>query len=550
MKLHAICQLPNIKQFWLGDANRDCTHLCVDTRKVTAGAGFYALKGQQTDGHAYVMDAWQRGANALFVQDANCFQRLCEKAKQQAKKPGQVKLQGIFLTTTSRQALGKLANQLHNAPSQKMKVLAVTGTNGKTSCVHMLSQLLTAQHTANATLGTLGFAGGNVFKGSALTTPEPCEIHAFLAAMLQQQVVWAAIEASSIGLVQQRLSGITLRAAAFTNLSPEHLDLHQNMERYFAHKLLLFTQHSPQAWVVNADDGHAKHIWQAWCDCSKPAPLFAFASQHASLQAPWLADAHMVLTAQHSGPAKGGTCWQGKLRLIRGKKGSQSQQQTQPFQLPLAGQHNVSNMLCTLSLLLATGHSLAQIAPLTQHCTSAPGRMENVACQAPFRVLVDYAHTPHALQCILLAARSMVQMSGDFKPPLANPKGTGKSRGRGKLWVVFGCGGERDPQKRPQMGTIAEQLADRVVLTSDNPRGENPVAILNAIRAGMQRPQTATQLPLREEAIAWVLTKAQAGDVVVIAGKGHESTQEINGVSRPFDDRDYVKAWLQQNPSG
>jgi UDP-N-acetylmuramyl-tripeptide synthetase len=310
------------------------------------------------------------------------------------------------------------------------------------------------------------------------------------------------MEVSSIGIQEERTRGLRFRAAAFTNLTQDHLDYHGTMAAYRACKERLFLEYPLGGAALNAEDAVAAEL-AARVRAERPeVPVLAFA-----LEGP--ADV-TVEALRLTGGGSAGLVRHGGAR--------------RPFTLPLPGRFNVSNWLAAVSLLLGAGRSLEELAAAAAHCTGAPGRLERVSLDAPFAVLVDYAHSPAALETVLAAVR-----------PLAS----------GRLIVLFGCGGDRDRDKRPQMGAIAERLADLVILTSDNPRGEDPREILAHIRRGMRGPRAPWVIENRAEAIAAALGAAQAGDLVLLAGKGAETYQEIQGAKLPFDDREIVRAWGQ-----
>ena len=380
-------------------------------------------------------------------------------------------------------------------------MLAVTGTNGKTSTACWLAQALGALGQPCGVVGTLGVGLWPELQSTGMTTPDPVSLqHAFVQ-MLDAGARHCAIEASSIGLAEHRLDGTRIRTAIFTNFTQDHLDYHGSMAAYWQAKQALFGWDGLEAAVINIDDAQGAQLARqlqgaglALWTCSRTKPS-------ARLQAQRL-------------PSREGLC-------LEVREGEQSCR----IDTALIGDYNIDNLLGVIGALRAQGVSLADAARACGQLEPVPGRMQRVSAAvgraAPLAV-VDYAHTPDALRQALAALR-----------PLAQERG-------GRLWCVFGCGGDRDPIKRPLMAAVAEQGADRVVLTSDNPRSESPAAILAQLRAGLRQPQAALQIEDRAEAIAQTLAQSAAADVLLVAGKGHERSQEIAGVFRPFSDAEQI----------
>ena len=353
--------------------------------------------------------------------------------------------------------------------------------------------------------GTLGMTLDDRPADLGLTTPEAPDIQRFLARCREDGTGAVAMEASSIGIALARTRGLSFRAAAFTNLTQDHLDFHGGMERYREAKFDLFLRHEVARAVVNLDDSAGREL-AARLEASGAPPALGFAvSGDAELR-----------TEGASWDASG---MRGALCL--GERRA-------PFASPLLGRFNLSNLLAAVGLLTATGAEFEAVAAAAAAGVGAPGRFERIPVPHGFTVVVDYAHTPDALENALETAREIAA---------------------GELWAVFGCGGERDTAKRPRMGAIAERLAERTVLTSDNPRGEPPEAILDQIARGLRDPGAAVRIEAREEAIRWALDRARDGDLVLIAGKGHETYQEIEGQRLPFSDREVVEAWAGEKGS-
>jgi len=464
--------------------------LRTDSRAVRAGDAFIAWPGYATDGRQYVAAALAAGAAACLVEAEGAAAFGFDAADERiAALPG------------LKAATGDIAAAWFGQPAQALQVLAATGTNGKSSTAWWTAQALSALGRRCGVVGTLGIGeppraghpGSIVHTG--LTTPDPVTLQAAFRQMADAGFAACAIEASSIGLAEQRLAGTPVTLAQFTNFTRDHLDFHGDMAAYWAAKRALFDWAGLRAAVINVDD-----------------------EQGAALAAE-LADRGIDLwTTSISGPARlrtGGLAYvDGGLAftLIEGTTSA-------PVRSTLIGDYNASNLLAVLGALRALGVALADAAAVVPQLTPVPGRMQRVpAAAGQPELVVDYAHTPDALDKALAALR-----------PLATARG-------GALWCVFGCGGDRDATKRPLMGAIAHRLADQVVLTSDNPRSEKPSLILSQILAGICANQDVAVIEDRRAAITDAVQRAGARDVVLVAGKGHEDYQEIAGVKRPFSD--------------
>ena len=463
--------------------------LRTDSRAVRAGDAFIAWPGAATDGRAFVPAALAAGAAACLVE-AEGVQAFGFDDGRIASLPG------------LKAATGPLAAGWFGRPGDTLAVVAATGTNGKSSTAWWTAQALTALGQRCGVVGTLGIGepplDGNPgsIQHTGLTTPDPVALHAGLRRMADAGFAACAIEASSIGIAEQRLAGMPIRVAQFTNFTRDHLDYHGDMAAYWAAKRALFNWPGLQAAVVNIDDPQGAAL--------------AAALQGSGLDL-WTVSLQpgARLVAQDLGYVDGGLA----CNLVEGG-------QRVPLRSRLIGDYNASNLLGVLAALRALGLPLAEAAAVVPRLTPVPGRMDRVPGRAGQpELVVDYAHTPDALDKALGALR-----------PLAAARG-------GALWCVFGCGGNRDATKRPLMGAIAERLADHVVLTSDNPRLEDPMTILGQIRAGMQAAPAAL-IEDRAQAIAHVVAQAAAADVVLIAGKGHEDHQDVAGSKRPFLDLD------------
>jgi UDP-N-acetylmuramoyl-L-alanyl-D-glutamate--2,6-diaminopimelate ligase len=399
--------------------------------------------------------------------------------------PGEV---AQVLVPDVRAAVGPLAAAFHRHPSRSLTVVGITGTNGKTTTTHLLQSAVQAAGRLAAVIGTL--SGGD--PGSPGTTPDAPALQSHLADLRDAGVEVVAMEVSSHGLAMHRVDGTRFAVAAFTNLSQDHLDLHGTMEAYFAAKARLFDPAFTDRAVVDLDDPRGR----------------------------LLRDAALVPTEGYS------LADADDLRLEVG--GSTFVWREVPVRVPLAGRYNVANALCALTVAAALGIAPEVAAAGIAATPAVPGRFEPVRAGQPFGVVVDYAHTPDGLEHVIGAAREIV--------------------GTGRVVVVFGAGGDRDAGKRPRMGEVAARLADRVVVTSDNPRSEDPGAIVAAIVEGVAAGDTAkvTVDVDRRAAIAQAIGSAGAGDIVLIAGKGHETTQTVGDAVLPFDDRVEAAAALEQ----
>jgi len=453
--------------------------LTADSREVRPGFLFAALAGTRVDGGRFVDEAVGRGAVAVLTDDPGRFVTLT-----QHQPPVHV----IF-DANPRRRLARMAARFY-AP-QPETLVAVTGTNGKTSVTVFARQIWQALGHRAASLGTIGIVGPGFEHPGSLTTPDPVSLHRELNILARSGIDHVALEASSHGLDQFRLDGLELVAAAFTNLTRDHLDYHPDMAAYLAAKARLFTELLPPdgTAVLNADSPEAMQLAQL-CRQRGQTVLAYGADERADLR---------LLAAR---PLAAGQ----ELRLeIFGE--------ARELVLPLIGAFQASNVLAALGLAIATGAPVERALDTLATLAGVSGRMQQVATHpsgAP--VLVDYAHTPDALETVLAALRAHC---------------------RGRIVVVFGCGGDRDAGKRPQMGAIAQRLADRVIVTDDNPRGEEPQTIRRAILA--QCPE-AQEIGDRARAIRAGLKLLQPGDLLLIAGKGHERGQIIAGVTHPFED--------------
>jgi UDP-N-acetylmuramoyl-L-alanyl-D-glutamate--2,6-diaminopimelate ligase len=458
-----------------GDNDVEITGLTSDSRLVKPGHLFAALAGAQADGTRFIADAASHGAVAVLAEPA------AAEACAAAGLP-------LITDTTPRRRYAHAAARFF-AP-QPRTVAAVTGTNGKTSVVVFLRQIWEHLDKPAASLGTLGVTAPGFEAGPSLTTPEPAALHATLQALATAGIEYVALEASSHGLAQHRCDGVILAAAAFTNLSRDHLDYHGDEDSYMAAKARLFADVLPAGGcaVVNTDDTRGQ-VLAAHCR-KRGQRLITFGAATADIA---LSDRRVLAAGQRFNVSHDGHKYAIETKLL--------------------GDFQASNLLCAAGLAIACGEEAAAVFAALAQLTGAPGRLQTVALDAAGGpVVVDYAHTPDALRAALGALRPHVS---------------------GRLHLVFGCGGDRDAGKRPMMGAVAAELADSVILTDDNPRGEDPAAIRAAILAACPG---ARDIGDRAEAIAAGIAAMAEGDALLIAGKGHERTQIIGEQRLPFDD--------------
>ena len=462
-----------------------------DSRRVHPGDGFIAWPGAATDGREHVPSALSLGAAACLVEQTG-VERFAFQAPAIAAYAG------------LKSATGPIAAAYYGQPTEHLQVLAVTGTNGKTSTAWWLAQALSSLEPSIpcGVVGTLGVGRPPDVQATGLTTPDPVLLQRQFRRFVDDGLVACAIEASSVGIVERRLDGTQIRVAIFTNFTQDHLDYHGDMDAYWEAKAELFRWTGLRSAVVNIDDPRGTELAQAlaasaldlWtCSCERPARL----------------------QAQEIGYGAQGL----RFVVVEGDE-------RHPLETQLIGQYNVANLLGVLAAMRAIGVPLAGSVAACRHLLPVPGRMERLQQAGQPLVAVDYAHTPDALDKALQALQ-----------PLAAQRG-------GQLWCVFGCGGDRDPVKRPLMAAVAEKNANRVVVTSDNPRSEKPQAIIAQILLGLSHDECVQVQADRARAIADTIAAAAPEDVVLLAGKGHEDYQEAGGAKHPFSDILHARAAL------
>lgn len=454
-----------------------------DSRTVHKGDLFVALQGDEFDGHDFVAEALSRGCAAIVAQQpltgVSC---------------------PVCYVDDTRETFGRICQALAGDPSRHMKVIGITGTNGKTTTTYLTASVLAAAGHSPGILGTLGCFDGAEFLPSAMTTPPPAELASRLARMVANGCTHAVMEVSSHALQQARVAGMTFDASCVTNVRRDHLDYHGTIQSYRWAKSKLFRYLSPEGFsVLNADDPTSAAYLNQIDGPVLTVGVRSTAEITATLVEQFLSEQTFLLTA-----------------------GSDSI----PVRTRMIGLHHVYNCLSAAAIGLAYGIDLATVVRGLEAVEHLPGRLERIECGQPFGVFVDFAHTADALAGSLTALREVIS---------------------GRLICVFGAGGDRDRQKRPLMAQAVEAEADLVVVTNDNPRTEDPQAILADIRRGFRRPDEAVVLPDRAHAIAFALGQAQPGDCVLIAGKGHETYQILGHEQVYFDDREVAREWLYRN---
>jgi len=474
--------------------------LVTDSRAVKPGDTFVAFPGQTHDGRDYIAQALANGAASVFW----------EKRDFAWNRAWRVPNLGI---AHLRRRAGEIASHVYGRPSAKLWTVGVTGTNGKTSCSQWIAQSLTRVGRKCAVIGTLGSGFSGMLEATDNTTPDAVRLHDILRGFVHDGARAAAMEASSHGLMQHRLTGVEFDLALFTNLSRDHLDYHGTMRSYRAAKARLFSWPTLKWAVLNLDDKFGAELVARLRRPNLNVIGYGFARNGAS----GTAGSRRLLRVQGRNLQ---LCPDGLSFDVSTPWGSAS------LSSGLIGRFNAANLLGTLATLLASDAGLDESVNALRHVKALPGRTERYGGGIRPLVIVDFAHTPDALEQVLRALREIVSHDRSR---------TRRLRRAARLICVFGCGGERDRGKRPLMGAVASRLADEVVITTDNPRHEDPLAIIADITRGVHS-RTTTIEPDRTRAIRMALDRACRGDVVLIAGKGHERYQEIGGIKRPYSD--------------
>lgn len=504
---------------WLREHLGPAAHISSDSRRIAAGDGFLARSGGHGRAADHLRAAVSAGAAAMVIDASDTAG---DTGAGDACPP-------ILRVPGLASRMGMIASAYYGRPSMGLQLVAVTGTNGKSTVTYALARAMARAGFASAAIGTLGVAlfppgcavdhlpAWDVAATGGLTTPDPVDLQRLLYRLRQSSVAVVALEASSIGIAQGRLQGCSIKIAAFTNLSHDHLDLHGSMDAYAQAKSLLFQSPSLAAVVIHTDDPWHDIMWRA---VDTHVDRIAV-GRHQPANAHW-GLAVTAMQAQSTG-----------MRLSVSGYGA-ARPLTTDVDLPVTGRHNADNAMVVAACMLAMKVDPADVARGLAEFALPPGRMEMIVRDDAPLVCVDYAHSPEALQCVLEALR-----------PLAQQR-------HGALFCVVGCGGDRDPGKRPLMGRVLGALVDGATLTSDNPRSESPDAIVQAIASGFsQQPPRGVVVELdRAAAIAGTIAACRPQDVVLIAGKGHETVQEIAGTRVPFSDtvhaRQALDLWQSQ----
>lgn len=456
--------------------------ITLSTRTVQRGDLYAALPGARVHGADFADQAESAGAAAVLTDPE-----------------GAERLLGVpaLVVDDPRARLADLSAWLHDHPSEAFTTFGVTGTQGKTTTTYLAESAVGVDRTA--VVGTIGTRVHGVAAATSLTTPEAPDLQALFAVMREEDVEVCAMEVSSHALVKGRVDGFTFDVAAFLNLGRDHLDFHADVDDYFAAKARLFTPEHARLAVVSVDDEHGRRLAG-----STPLPVTTFSA--AGGTADW--------RAANVRPHRLGTDLE-----VLGPDGVEIE-----LRVPLPGVFNVQNALAVIASLATVGHDPHALAAGLASSPGVPGRMERIDAGQPWNAVVDYAHKPDAVEAVLTALRPVTA---------------------GRLVVVIGAGGDRDPGKRPLMGEVASRYADLVVVTDDNPRTEDPAVVRGAVLQGaLAGPGAVIEVPGRRDAIEYAVSVAERGDTVVVAGKGHEQGQEVDGVVHPFDDREVLRALI------
>ncbi len=478
-----------------GYGNPEITGLAYDSRNVGSGDMFVCIRGEKFDGHEFIGDVVARGASAIVIDKPECAALIS------AAIP-------VVVVPDTRVSLPLLANRLYDYPSRKLKLVGVTGTKGKTTTTYLIESIIRASGRSAGVIGTLGARINGVELPLDRTTPESADLQRILAQMVSDGVAAAAMEVSSHALIMGRTAGCEFDVGVFTNLTHDHLDFHKTMEEYLQAKMLLFNSYpgaSSKAFtaVVNLDDPCGVRVLAE----TKGRAVTCGIGHEADIRASNIIAGANSVSFDVTTPI--GAC---------------------KISLNLGGAFNVHNALAAFGAGMALGISIEDIQAGLQALSAVPGRFESVDCGQEFGVIVDYAHTPDSLENVLNAARKLTSK---------------------RLIAVFGCGGDRDRAKRPKMGAIGAELADICIVTSDNPRSEDPQFIIDEVLAGtLSGRADVLTTPDRKEAILQALDLAAPDDLVVIAGKGHETYQVFRDGTIHFDDREVVREALGCSTQG
>ena len=472
----------------IGEVQRkDVSGLFYDSRRIIKNSVFIAIKGYKTDGHKFILDALNKGAIAVILEENNSVPDEIFTHNNAAK----------ILVKDSRVAMAEISDSFFKHPSSKLKLIGITGTNGKTTTSYFIKSILETSGEKVGLLGTIAnYIGDREFKAS-LTTPESSDLNELLLGMVNEGCSYAVMEVSSHSLVLNRVYGLNFSGGVFTNITSDHLDFHQNFENYFKAKKILFDSLTPSTFAVfNADDTSSLRLMK-----DSPAKLFSYGT---------LTNSDFVIkniTFDLHGTSFN-LVYNGDEYNLFAK---------------LVGEFNAYNAAAAFAVSVLQGVSEEKAIEGIKTCKQVPGRMEVVGCGHK-KAIVDYSHTADSLEKALLSIKKLTKKN---QP----------------IYTVFGCGGNRDKTKRPLMGKIASELSNRVIVTSDNPRFETPSQIINEIKNGIQK-NNYNVIENREEAIRFAIGNSEDDAVILIAGKGHENYQEINGKRNHFSDKEIAEKYL------
>jgi UDP-N-acetylmuramoyl-L-alanyl-D-glutamate--2,6-diaminopimelate ligase len=494
MKLKELIKNVAVEEI-VGDVERDIANIAYDSRKVKKDSLFVAMRGAQFDGHRFIVDAIGSGASAVAVEDNGIVNDEYFLSHHTTK----------LLVPSTRRALALISANFFGCPSKILKVIGITGTNGKTTSTYLIEWVLRSAGEKVLLVGTIKYMlNGAAFEPATNTTPESFELNRMMAAAVSKNATWTVMEVSSHSLVMDRVYGIPFKTAIFTNLTQDHLDFHQTMEEYFKAKKILFDSLAADSLaVVNIDDEYGERI-AAGTLARKVT--YGFAPQ-------------------------------ANFQIIKSSFGINGTQVTirhkaKEFEIKssLVGKFNAYNLAGVFAALVSLGYDAGLVAEVLSRAPDVRGRFERIDSGKGFMVVIDYSGTPDSLQKALQSAREILTSEG---------KG-------GRLLTLFGCGGNRDRTKRPKMGKIAQDLSDVVIVSADNPRFEDPEDITDEIFAGM-RPKDPNVFRIldRSEAIKKAIALARSNDIVILAGKGHENYQDVKGVKYHFDEREEVEKALK-----
>jgi len=480
MKLNSAPTLAQLLQDYAVAPEVPVAGIASDSRELGPGYLFLACEGASGHGLDYLQQARDAGACAVAWDSST------------ADAPGDIGIPMIAVENLAM-SLGDIANHFYGNPSSHLKTIGVTGTNGKTTVAWLIAECLRLLDQRCGYVGTLGFGLDELQMAEGLTTPAAVELHERLAGFVDQRATHAAIEVSSHALSQGRVDGVEFDAVLFTNLTRDHLDYHGDMQSYFESKASLFLSYPSKHKIINIDSEFGAELTER---CDQNVVTVSTQFDRVAKDRPYVIVRSALATEN------------GTEITISSSWGNGE------FTLPLPGEFNVANAALVLAYLLTAGIEIGQACDVLALVEPPPGRMQKISLRGS-SIYVDYAHTPDAIESALSALRP---------------------HSRGSIWCVFGCGGDRDTGKRPLMGALVERHADRIVVTTDNPRNEDPGKIIDEILAGLSNADEATVIEDRAAAIAWAIAEAGPSDVVLIAGKGHEDYQEIEGQRRPFSD--------------